>query len=409
MKTLLKVLIVCTFADLAPPSVLNAEGLFDKLGVEAVLSGGNTDNLLQDSSDFKESYTTAGASFKLYPFSSTEITLLADYNNYTELNSLDNFRYRGEIRMIPTGDSSRFTLYLYGAYDTRDYKAKDLGVNTADFNTLSADAMISGGYQLSPASHLRGGLAYKLSGYDNEFVEDKYTVDLFAGFNRTIMGNLSFDLESGFTTGNLEYTPRSVSHVGPVQLGWQQGGGLDTSFTVYDSLEDGSLKSFYISPRISRSIGEKTGLSLTFSYRTFLDKVDSSVVFGYSTGILSPWVTDYEGEAVLLSLKSFLIPRLITTVTFGYWHRSHLPTVEQAWLEQEGTDPIAKGWQEPSLAKDRTDVRRRTMLQLQWPFASRSGWFLEPFVTFEYSNNNSSIVVYEYDNFSVSGGINVRL
>ncbi|MDF1545900.1 MAG: hypothetical protein P1R58_12470 [bacterium] len=387
---------------------VHSESLLDQLKIEGYLGGGSTDNLLLDSSATSETYSNAGAVLRLYPLSMTEVSLTAEYNKYSDLSSLDNFRYRTELKFIPTSDSARFSLYLYGAYDGRSYKAENIGVSTADFNNLTADAIVSAGYELNSLTHLRVGAAYKLSGYDNEFVEDKYAVDYFAGFNRTLFGSISFDLEGGLTSGNLEYTPRSVPEVGFPVRDWQTG-EIDSSFTAYDSLEQGTLNSVYISPRISRSIGSKTGVSLTLFYRSFLDEVDSSVVFGYSTGILSPWVTDYEGEAVLLSIKSFLIPRLITTLSAGYWHKQHLPAAEQPWLIQQGADPIPKPGQEPINAKERTDYVRRTMVQLQMPFASRSGWFIEPYLTLEFSNNNSTISVYEYDNFSVSGGVSLRL
>ena len=57
--------------------------------------------------------------------------------------------------------------------------------------------------------------------------------------------------------------------------------------------------------------------------------------------------------------------------------------------------------------QDRTDITRRYFLSALMPFVSKSGLKLEPTLNFEFTNNLSTIEVYDYDDFTVS--INIKL
>jgi hypothetical protein len=60
------------------------------------------------------------------------------------------------------------------------------------------------------------------------------------------------------------------------------------------------------------------------------------------------------------------------------------------------------GWHE------RRDQQRQAFLYIQIPFATHSGLVIEPTARINFTSNSSSVVVYEYNDMSLSTGLNVR-
>jgi len=89
---------------------------------EIALNGGYTGNLLNDSTDLKDSYSTTQASLNYYPISTMEVNLSSEYTYYSKTFSLSNFFYSGEITYIPTGKDSPVSVYLSGRYDRTRYR-----------------------------------------------------------------------------------------------------------------------------------------------------------------------------------------------------------------------------------------------------------------------------------------------
>ncbi|MFQ5454273.1 MAG: hypothetical protein ACE5D6_08820, partial [Candidatus Zixiibacteriota bacterium] len=113
-----------------------------------------------------------------------------------------------------------------------------------------------------------------------------------------------------------------------------------------------------------------------------------------------------EGEAILLNVKSYLKPLLVISVGFGYWDKAYLKTLERA-LDMFTRQPSAI--LSTYFAKERNDIQRRFYVRFQLPIKSHSGILIEPTLQVDYTNNTSSIVVYDYSDFSISANINIKL
>jgi len=361
---------------------------------DARLSQASTGNLFQDSTNRSDHYTVAGISADLFPTSFAKVNVLGEYTYYGNLFDLSNIQYGAGLTMIPTSDSSRLVVYITGNVRRRDYRKRDLdslSTNASQFNSADYHALASMGYEITDAIQLRTGLTFKSTGYGLEDVSDRRTYDLYAGGNISLPANHVLDVEAGYTTGNFEFIQDSARS-------YRIGDSL-----VYAILSDGTLKSTYLSLRLSRSLGERTGLGLTLSRRRFSNLKDEALVYGYSTGLISPWVSVYDGDAAMVSLKTFLVPRLIVTAGFGYWEKDHPTTIERVYAERFGVltlQPLSTAW-----TFKRTDIRRRWQFSVRWPIILTSNRLLEPSLQLDYTDNESTVKVYEYDDFTISGGV----
>lgn len=385
-------------------------------GLEASVNTGYTDNLLKDSSDIADSYRAANIALNLYPVPIAQVKLTGSYTFYDGIPGLSNFVGGGGLTVIPLPISSRLSAYLSGNYTKRDYREGSLEVRNDEYNTTDVDGILSLAYRFRPNLRVRAGAAYKTTMYEEteyidssvspvetagiQNVSDKIEREFFAGFNWTLPGSNVLDLEAGLVRGNFQV-------VDPEQQGLIE---LDRGDTVaYNFLVDGGpLKSWYISPRISRPLGKRSGISVTYSHREFVDKDDSALVYGYSTGLQSPWVATYEGDAFQVNVKTYLLEKMIVSAGFGYMNKTYVDVLEMKTFHlppNRVVDWLNKsfGWHE------RSDQQRQAFLAFQVPIATHGGLVLEPTARFNYTSNSSTVDVYEYSDFTISSGINIRL
>jgi hypothetical protein len=374
------------------------------LAVETSLSSGSTSNLFSENGAQYCQFRGMSIDLDYSLFSFAQVNLAGEYTYYRQVSDLSNIRYAGGITLIPTSDSSRINLFLTGNVRDRRYRdvATDSGaVNANEFTGREYDAMIGVGYNLARSVQLRTSLSFSSLGYDIEGVNDKETVDAAIGGNITLLNRFSLDVELGYSTGRYQY-------IDPIKV-WPSGIISSRSTIIpgeqYDILLEADLKSVYFSPRVSTTLGKKVGISLTYLVRNFQDHDETQTVYGYSSGWLSPWNTSYDGQAAVLNLKTYLVPRLIVSVDAGYWDKDYLRVAEyETWR----SGPLLREGVNLDLAGDRTDYRSRTAITLQMPLVHSAGYFLEPSLTFDYTDNRSTVPVYDYTNFSVSGGLTVR-
>ena len=165
--------------------LVSSAGAIDH-SMEASLSGASTQNLLRDSSDQDDTYTSVTLSADLYPSSFLKVNGLGQYTYYDKHLSLSNITYGGGLTLIPLSDSSRFALYASANLRRRSYRGTDLDTLSSgsdQFNDGDYDALLSLGYRASPSVRLRTGVQYKGIGYTVEALQDKNDWDLFAGVN----------------------------------------------------------------------------------------------------------------------------------------------------------------------------------------------------------------------------------
>lgn len=406
-------LIVLSFLLLLPAGSARAEIGF--AGFEGSVTSGYTDNLLKDSSDIADSYRTANLTTNFYPVPLAEVSLNGSYTFYDGIPGLSNTVGGVGLTLIPLPASSRFSLYVAGHASKRDYREGTLTVRNDQYNTTDVDGLVSVGYRLRPTFRLRAGVSYKATLYKKtdyidssvtpavttsiQSVSDKSERDFFTGFNWTLPGSNVLDVEAGYSNGNLQ-------RIDPGQEGLIEVDRGDT--VAYNYLVDaGGLKAWYISPRISRPLGKRSGISVTYLHRSFVDMDDSTLVYGYSTGLQSPWVSTYEGDAIQISAKTYMLEKMIVSAGFSYQEKSYLDVLEMTQFHlppNRVVDWLNKsfGWHE------RRDQQRQAFLYIQIPFATHSGLVMEPAARINYTSNSSSVNVYEYDDMTLSTSLNMR-
>jgi hypothetical protein len=349
-----------------------------------------TGNLLLDSTNLEDSYTASQASLKYYPVPSLEMVLTGQYTYYSKTIGLSNLLYSGEVTFIPTGEESPVSVYLSGRYDRTRYRDR---VRLESFDNTNLRIVAALEYKIGPGIRLRGGSQATATRYPraSNIDVDYEKYEFFTGFNWTVIGANSVDIELGWGTTNFSFIDDTLS--------W---------FNQFDpGFKDGRLNSFYVSPRFSRPLGSKTGVSLTYTYRRF-NGAEHAVVVGYGTGYLSPWATMHEGSSVTLQVKSYLIPRVTVSMGLGYWDKTYLKTLERVMRYIEEIDYWFEDWALPNEVSPRKDYFTRLYFSIQKPFVIGRHRIMEPTLTVGYSENRSSLDLYDYSSTTVTLSLTFR-
>lgn len=367
-------------------------GAAANLSTEFSFKKGVSENLFGDSTGAYMDYTAASMELSYYPLSSVEISLTGIETYYPELIGLSSGLGGLKVTYIPTSPTSPFSLYFSGNINTIEYHRE-----FERFDNNYGQVEFSAGYNITETASIRSGVSYTSTTYVNSETSYIRDFEFFAGGNITLPWSNSFDLELGMATTNYEHKdvlpiidsvpPGEQWHV--PTLAWE----LDWIGDQKDQ-----LWTFYFSPRISRSLGSKTGISVIYTQRRF-QNYDHYILLGVSTGFLSPWGNIWDGNSVSANLKTYLTPNHIITTGIGYWDKTYLKTVDDQVFFYN------KALHETS----RQDWQTRFFVNIQWPITGQSGIFWEPTLRIEYTKNESNKTLYVYSNFSFSVGMNFRL
>ena len=216
--------------------------------------------------------------------------------------------------------------------------------------------------------------------YNNATSGDYDGFDLFAGLNTTLPGNNSLNLESGYNYRKYQnYSSNNTSGNG------NQNFDIDSKFNV-----------IYLSARISRPLGPKTGLSINYTESSFIGNNDP-IVYGFSIDYLTPWASLWDGRSVTVKLKNFSIPNVILEGGVQYTQKYFV-----AMLEESATE-------EDYILTNRDDKRANLFLNIEIPFTTGKGKLIKPSILIEYLDNSSNLDLYDYSYLNLSAGINFRL
>ena len=360
---------------------------------EAGINNGYESNLIKDNNDIYDVYTTTSGRVYFYPVSFAEINGGVDYTYYSKMYKISDFTSGGEITLIPNLNDFPLIPYAKGGFYGSRYRSDYSGFNNNTGN-LTAGLLFRAAKQM----YFRVGGKYNQTSYIDNDIYDQKSYEFFAGVNATILHNNTIDIEAGF--GKADYS--SIRN------------DLDPFADIIDGVPDTflvtrHLKSYYISPRFSRPIGDKTGVSITYTYRNFTN--DSlGIIFGSSSENLSPWSSLWEGHSITGAIKTMFFTDAIVTTGVGYFEKHFLKTLEESqyFIYQQ-------------LGPARHDYQTRFFLKIQRPIATRSGWFIEPSLSLEYVNNESTTKIlrrdldempwddrYDYNDFTIFWGVTLR-
>lgn len=370
--------------------------------VELNLSGGQSDNVLIDSSQANDFYSTYELKLNLYPSSTIELSLNGDYNYYSNKLFLNNTNYGAQLSILPINRSSKFAIYSNFKFNNRNYRENSNSVTNNNFNTSDYDALIGSSYLFNEMLQIRALVTYHISDFNRDEVANKKNLDLITGFNLTFLNSNSLDFETGYSYGNLYYLPEFTTH--PLFP------DMKLPYTItrdeqYSLLEKGDIDYFYYSIRLSRPLPLKSGLGLTFSNKSFRNTPDEGLVYGYSTGYISPWNSAYEGYTIQASIKTYILSGIVLNFGAGYWEKSFLRTLELGYDEMLGQHKLIPTTVD---AANREENQRKLFLKIEKPMVFNTT-LIKPFLNLDYTNNNSNIVVYDYNNFNIIFGVNIKL
>jgi len=375
------------FALLLLPVTLTIPGFISSahadVSFEFGTNGGYTDNLFTDSTRLSDRHVTNTAAIKFYPVSWLEGSLSGELCNYGELPSLSSRIGRVGLTAIPLGRDTKLSLTLSGSFDGRRYH-RDFG----QYDNNNASARVAIGYRLHRNLSCRVGVSGQTMSYLSSESGDKQTAEFFTGVNVTLLTNNSLDIELGYGVADYKWIDTTKTFMGFIDI--------DDPESV---LSDGTLRSYYISPRFSRPLGSKTGLSVTFSYRD-LEHDEPAIVMASSIGLLSPWTTVWEGTSVTATVKTYAIKNLTITSGIGYWNKTFLLT------NNPSAYPAVYYPKRPLVSRD--DDQERVFLQIVRPFVLWHDGSLQPRIILDYTHCNSTNKLFEYSGLSLETGINLK-
>lgn len=412
IKILLICIIILSVASIQAQSYYNTDFTY---------SESSTNNLFKNATKVKDKFSSYNATLNLYPIHFVQFNIFSEYNYYgknsnltdiintlSEYNGFDNnsdltnFKYGGGFTLLPLSDSSAFSLFINMNYQEYSYKDA-LTTNSSEFSDKDVNGIFSLGYQLNEKTNIRSGFNYVLTGYASDSVTDKKSNEIFAGLNFSIFGSNAIDIEGGYTFEKYDYLPEYKVY--------ENLGGLVSPYDIspgkgYSFLEEADLNSFYFSFRFSRPLGQKTGIALNYSFREFTDIKDSSIIYGYSTGYLSPAISSYEGNSIQAKIKTYLIPYTILNIGMGYWNSSYLKILETIEIINEFNE--FENMTNTKNAEVREDDKYRIFASLSVPIVTSSGRLFEPSITLDYTDNESSIGNYTYSDFTATFSLNIK-
>ncbi len=321
-------------------------------------------------------YITANSEIKFYPLKFVELNLNGEVSAYSETKGFDPGVAGVGLTVVPTREMTPLTLYFSGSFDGRRYGDR---FGQFDVNTLSLKA--AAGYWVNQVARLRFGLAYSDNAYLATDADDRTSYQFSTGVNFSVLGSNAIDIEVGVVTARYTFLPSDENEI------------IDRYLKLV-TFADGDLVQYWISPRFSRPIGPRSGLSVTFTYQEF-PSLEDGVVLGSGFESLSPWASIWRGRGVQVDFKSYAVPHMIVTAGVGYRDKSTLRIHEGESLMRE---VIA-----------RYDEETKLNLNLQRPIVWKSGLIGEPSLNIEWTNNVSSKRQYDYSGLMVSVGLKFKL
>ncbi len=370
---------------------------FAKIKLEFGTSTISSDNVYKDNRSYYDAYSTSVATVKAYPFSSLEVSVSGEQNTYREASGLSNLSGSFNLTFIPTKQASKFQLFFSGSIIGRTYHSD---FQMIDNNYGEVNSFI--GYQLRDNFFIKGGFSYRSTAYVNSDDDHKLDMDFFLGANFAFLKNNTLDIETGLSLTNYSFKDAHLTGSARIPIGDHPILPYDEWWLklIPDSREN--LRIFFLSPRLSRPLGMRSGINLTYQYREFLNYNDG-LLWGGETSFLSPWTTVWDGQSVTLNLKSYLIPNLILKTGLGYRDKTY--PITSARYEEDETRKYGEAIREDFA---RRDFETTGYLSINWPISFNSGLKIEPTLSVEYTENKSNKEIYKYDDMAITAGVSMK-
>ncbi len=349
-----------------------------ELITEAVAGSGYQSNLFNDSNSTGDTYASIGIGLKYYPSNSTEFKVGGAYNAFADNKDLSNFTGDLSFTIIPTPESSPFSVALKGGLAVRKF-----GVQYNLYNQVGVAVGADIGYRLTQKIYLQSSAEYLNNSYSKSDFGSNRGFDVTTGFNLSFLGSNSLAL-------SFDYSHRSLDQPSLVQDG-------EVNSIIESSSQSDAFELTGMQLRYSRPLGERTGLKFSFGHRRL--HVDNNyAVLGYTIDYLSPWSDLWEGSSLSAGLKQIFPHQIIANLSFAYFDKSYVDVIEF------GDTDIESYW-----IDTRDDQLSTLSLSISRPVLLPSGKQLTPTLYLGYRNNQSSIEFFDYEDIQASFTLTMRL
>ncbi|MBD3257596.1 hypothetical protein GF377_04120 [candidate division GN15 bacterium] len=407
------------FIGLLVPSTNIIGQPLDVVELELNLRGTSCDNIAKNWQGGYDKYSTTGITARLYTGPLAEFSFTGEQTSYHSQADLSNFLYRFGFRVVPTSENSSTTLFFSGDFTGQNYRdINESSAGVANPNQFTSDnANLTGliGQRLTERITARLGYELAITAYDHEEVSDRYDNAFIGGVNISLPMDMALDIEGGYEFGDFSFLPDTSVTFGDTSIPYY----AVQPQNAYRVLSTDNLRRWFVSPRLSKALTSRTGVSLTFGLRRFIDLNDEAIVYGNSAqrsirgvleGIISPWASVYEGEYYKLQLTTHDLPVVVLSASIGFWEKDFVTTLEPIIETDDGyqTAPIISTRYVRDGAGDRHDEVTRANFTVRLPLNMHS-YYMEPSLTLDYTDSKSSIVVYDYDDLTVSLEWKLRL
>ena len=341
------------------------------------LGGGYQGNLFNDSISVGESYSFVGGDIEFYPSASTRITAHGRYNAYTSTRDLSNFSGGASIVIIPTSESSAWSVLFAGQLSYRTF---------GKFYQLYDQTDVGGGstigYRLTPSLLLKARASYGRITYTNADFGSNRGSKIVAGVNLTPFGSNALALELGHSwrTYDLAALPTSGTH---------------RSFGD-DAGDRQTYASTGLSLRYSRPLGARTGLSVSLGQRR-LHLDDAIAIPGYSIDYLSPWRELWDGTSISTVVKHHFPKQVTVEIGAAYYDKAFVDVVEFDDLLGESY------W-----LSSREDNFATFQISIARPVSMQNNSLITPNLSVTYAHNQSTLDYYDYGDLSVFLSLNMK-
>jgi hypothetical protein len=344
-----------------------------------------TSNLKSDASSTSDVYITNNTSINLYPFPFAELNINGMHKAHRDTVRYDNRTGGVGLTVVPTRPESPLALYANVLFNGSRF-----GKGLQSFNSNTFSVRTAAGYWIGESVRLRLGLFYQDNAYIQSDEMDRVSYEVYSGVNFTFLGANALDIEAGFADAKYSYISPDGLLLPP------EDPDIIDKDLYYVTFSEGHLESFYISPRFSRPIGPRSGMSVTFTYKEFPD-LEEGVVYSASTSNLSPWTEAWQGRSVTACFKTYLIPHTSLSAEVGYSNRSFLRIHD---------DPDQVSYKRDTA---RHDEQTTFNVEIRRPVANLLGFSGEPSLSIDWTNNSSTKTLYDYHSFSITLGFKLRL
>lgn len=336
--------------------------------IELSFSSGTsyTSNLLQDSSKQSVVVIVNRAIFGLFPSSTLSTRMSVSQFSFIDRSTFNYTQVSGEFWWLPLLTDGALGISLATQFSARFHSS-----GQKQFDRLDVGTTLGITRRWSPKFSTRSVIALNSIRYHNAASGNRISIEAIIGANVMLSNRNTIDITFSGGTHSYRFLDRNFLLIDPI----------DPS----RSLTSGFAGFLATSLRWSRPISDRTGVALTLRGEKLVGTQDR-LLFGASTGYLTPWNDLIDRGESSIQLKSYAIPRVVSILYFSGERRWFHAAVENSDVR-------------PIIGSRRQDDRLYVNLLFKIPLQITKSLFGRLTLTSSYSNTNSTLNRYNFNSW----------